>query len=46
MVVTKREFQDMIDQINGILTKLDDRLKKLEESKSRTTKTTKSQENT
>ena len=45
MVVTKKEFQDMIEQINGILTKLDERLKELETAKTpRTTKTTKSQE--
>lgn len=45
MVVTKREFQEMIDQINVILTKLDTRIKQLEETKTvRTTKTTKSQE--
>jgi len=45
MVVTKREFQEIIDQMNTILTKLDARLKKLEEEKpTRTTKTTKSQE--
>ena len=47
MVVTKKEFQDMIEQINGILTKLDERLKVLETAKApRTTKTAKSQENT
>jgi len=47
MVVTKKEFQDMIEQINGILTKLDERLKELENAKApRTTKTAKSQENT
>ena len=47
MVVTKREFQEIIDQMNGILTKLDQRIKELEDAKtSRTTKTTKSQENT
>ena len=45
MVVTKREFQEIIDQMNGILTKLDQRIKELEDAKpSRTTKTTKSQE--
>ena len=45
MVVTKREFQEIIDQMNGILTKLDSRIKELEGQKStRTTKTTKSQE--
>ena len=45
MVVTKKEFQEIIEQINGILTKLDQRIKQLEESKpTRTTKTTKSQE--
>lgn len=45
MVVTKREFQEIIDQMNLILTKLDERIKALEEAKpSRTTKTTKSQE--
>ena len=31
MVVTKKEFQDVIEQMNGILTKLDERLKQLEE---------------
>jgi len=46
MVVTKREFQEIIDQVNIILTKLDERIKKLEEAPktARTTKTTKSQE--
>ena len=44
MVVTKKEFQEIIEQINSILTKLDQRLKTLEETKPRTTKTTKSQE--
>lgn len=45
MVVTKREFQEVIDQMNTILTKLDARIKQLEENKAtRTTKTTKSQE--
>ena len=45
MVVTKKEFQEMIEQINGILTKLDQRLKVLENAPApRTTKTTKSQE--
>lgn len=45
MVVTKREFQEIIDQMNVILTKLDDRIKTLESAKpARTTKTTKSQE--
>ena len=45
MVVTKREFQEIIDQMNLILTKLDDRIKALESAKpARTTKTTKSQE--
>ena len=43
MVVTKKEFQEMIEQINGILTKLDQRIKDLEESKtSRVTKNAKS----
>jgi len=46
MVVTKREFQEVIDQMNAILTKLNERIKALEESKpTRTTKTPKSQEN-
>ena len=45
MVVTKREFQEVINQMNTILTKLDARIKQLEENKTtRTTKTTKSQE--
>ena len=45
MVVTKKEFQEMIEQINGILTKLDERLKTLETAtEPRTTKTTKSQQ--
>ena len=45
MVVTKKEFQEIIEQMNGILTKLDQRLKALEDSKPiRTTKATKSQE--
>ena len=45
MVVTKREFQEVIDQVNAILKKLDERLKDLEGAKPvRTTKTTKSQE--
>jgi len=45
MVVTKREFQEIIDQMNGILTKLDSRIKELESQKTtRTTKTPKSQE--
>ena len=47
MVVTKKEFQEIIEQMNSILTKLDERLKELENQKpSRTTKTTKSQETT
>ena len=45
MVVTKREFQEVIDQMNTILTKLDQRIKELEKEKpTRTTKNTKSQE--
>lgn len=45
MVVTKKEFQEVIEQMNTILTKLDQRIKALEETKpARTTKTTKSQE--
>ena len=45
MVVTKKEFQEIIEQMNIILTKLDERLKALEEVKpSRTTKSTKSQQ--
>ena len=45
MVVTKREFQEIIDQMNGILTKLDSRIKELESQKTtHTTKTKKSQE--
>ncbi len=39
MVVTKREFQEIIDQMNGILTKLDSRIKDLEDAK--TTRNTK-----
>jgi len=47
MVVTKKEFQEIIEQMNAILTKLDKRITELETVKaSRTTKTTKSQENT
>ena len=47
MVVTKKEFQEIIEQMNGILTKLDQRIKQLEEPKpTRSTKTTKGQENT
>jgi len=43
MVVTKREFQEIIDQMNGILTKLDSRIKDLEDSKApRNTKPAKS----
>ena len=45
MVVTKREFQEMIDQINTILTKLDQRISELEKPKTgRTTPKAKSQE--
>ena len=45
MVVTKREFQEMIDQINLILKKLDERIKVLETEKpARTTPKAKSQE--
>ena len=45
MVVTKREFQEVIDQMNTILTKLDARINQLEKQKTtHTTKTTKSQE--
>lgn len=45
MVVTKREFQDVIEQMNTILTKLDERIKELEAKpkttqKKTTTKTT------
>jgi len=47
MVVTKKEFQEVIEQMNDILTKLDKRLKELEDAKApRTTKSTKSQETT
>jgi len=47
MVVTKKEFQEVIEQMNDILTKLDKRIKELEEAKApRTTKATKSQETT
>ena len=47
MVVTKKEFQEIIEQINLILTKLDERIKELETIKpSRTTVKTKSQEKT
>jgi prefoldin subunit 5 len=45
MVVTKKEFQEVIEQMNAILTKLDKRITELESAKApRTTKTTKSQE--
>lgn len=45
MVVTKKEFQEVIEQVNTILTKLDTRLKELETNKpSRNTAKTKSQE--
>lgn len=45
MVVTKKEFQELVEQMNAILTKLDQRIKQLEEAKpARTTKTTKSQQ--
>ena len=45
MVVTKREFQDAIDQMNGILKKLDKRISELETAKtSRTTPKAKSRE--
>ena len=47
MVVTKLEFQEVINQMNDILTKLDSRIKELEAvKKAPTTKTTKSQEKT
>lgn len=47
MVVTKKEFQDMITQINSILTKLDDRLKTLEQAAvSKPTPKARSQEKT
>ena len=47
MVVTKKEFQEIIEQMNAILTKLDKRITELETVKApRTTKTAKSQENT
>ncbi len=43
MVVTKKEFQELVEQMNTILTKLDSRIKELEESKpTRTTKSAKS----
>jgi prefoldin subunit 5 len=43
MVVTKKEFQEIIEQMNGILIKLDQRIKQLEDVKTpRTTKTAKS----
>jgi prefoldin subunit 5 len=43
MVVTKKEFQEVIEQMNNILTKLDQRIKELEEQKTpRNTKTAKS----
>ena len=41
MVVTKKEFQEIIEQINTILTKLDKRITELETTK--TTTRTKSQ---
>jgi len=47
MVVTKKEFQDVITQMNTILTKLDGRLKQLETqtpAKQSTRKTTKDSE--
>lgn len=45
MVVTKKEFQEIIEQMNDILTKLDQRIKALETAPaSRSTKTPKSQE--
>lgn len=45
MVVTEKKFQDVIEQVNAILTKLDKRIKELEDAKpTRSTKTTKSQE--
>jgi len=46
MVVTKKEFQEVIEQMNDILTKLDKRIKELEEKPTRSAKTVKSQENT
>ena len=43
MVVTKKEFQEVIEQMNDILTKLDQRIKDLETPKpTRTTKNAKS----
>lgn len=33
MVVTEKKFQEVIEQMNTILTKLNDRLTKLEEAK-------------
>ena len=43
MVVTKKKFQEIIEQINNILTKLDQRIKELEDAKpSRITKPAKS----
>ena len=45
MVVSEKKFQDVIDQVNSILTKLDKRITELESKKeTRTTKTYKSQE--
>jgi len=36
MVVTKREFQDVVEQMNAILTKLDKRISELEKAKTTT----------
>ena len=47
MVVTKKEFQEIIEQVNSILTKLDDRLKTLEQATAnKTTPKARSQEKT
>ena len=46
MVVTKTEFQDMVAQVNEILTKLDERVKALESKSKPTTQKAPSQEKT
>lgn len=47
MVVTKKEFQDVITQTNEILKKLDDRIKTLEQgTANKTTPKARSQEKT
>jgi len=47
MVVTKKEFQEIIEQVNSILKKLDDRIKTLEQgTANKTTPKARSQEKT